>query len=101
MYAKINRNRLFPNRQKLESKDGRYSIESGFTKNKKSDKVFINIIAEGYKPYENTIYLTSKGCNIHSNEWNYNPNFNFENCPNNQRLGNHMLSTFNFHLVRN
>ncbi|NJM79933.1 MAG: hypothetical protein HC854_10495 [Flavobacterium sp.] len=100
LFAKVKRNRLFPVNESLESKDGYYKIESGFTKNKKKDKVAIQIIADGYKTYENNIYLTTTGCHIHSDEWNYNPNFNYVNCPKNESVGNQMLSTFNFHLVK-
>jgi hypothetical protein len=103
MIAKVKRNRFFPLNESITSNDSTYQIQSGFSlnKNKLNEKVNIEIIADGYKTYNSTIYLTAKGCDIHSEEWNYNPNFKTEFCPKNINVDNKTLSTFNFHLVRN
>lgn len=100
MFAKVKGNRLFTLSASLESKNGSYKIESGFNKDKRNEKIAIQIIADGYKPYENNIYLNTTGCHIYSEEWTYNPNFNSDNCPKNENIGNQTLSTFNFHLVK-
>lgn len=103
MVAKVTKNRFFTLNESVISNDGTYQIQSGFSsnKNKMNEKVNIEIKADGYKTYKNTIYLSTKGCDIHSEEWNYNPNFRVENCPVNINKGNTTLSTFNFHLVKN
>lgn len=102
LIAKIKKNRFFPLNQSLESTDGSYSIESGFnlSNSKVNEKISIQIEAEGYKPYKNTIYLSTKGCYIHSEEWNYNPNFKPEFIPKNSSSENETISSFNFHLVK-
>ncbi len=102
LIAIINKNRFFPLNQLLESTDGSYSIESGFnaSNTKVNEKISIQIEAKGYKPYKNTIYLSAKGCYIHSEEWNYNPNFNSEFIPKNNNSDQRTISTFNFHLVK-
>ena len=60
----------------------------------------VQIIADGYKPYEGTIYMTKAGCHVHSEEWAYNSNFKPEFCPENKVIENQTLSKFNFHLVK-
>lgn len=75
---------------------------SGFnvSNTKVNEKISIQIETEGYKPYKNTIYFSAKGCYIHSEEWNYNPNFKSEFTPKNNRSENETISSFNFHLVK-
>ena len=103
MVAKVTQNRFFALNESVISTDGTYQIQSGFSsnKNKMNEKVNIEITADGYKTYKSAIYLSPIGCNIHSEEWNYNPNFKVENCPKNTNIENKTLSTFNFHLVKN
>lgn len=102
LIAKIKKNRFFPLNQSLESTDGSYSIASGFniSDTKVNEKISIQIEAAGYKPYKNTIYLCAKGCYIHSEEWNYNPNFKSAFIPKNNRFEKETISSFNFHLVK-
>lgn len=99
--VKIKRNRFFSVKQSIEKANGSYHIVSGFTNTGKTyEKMHVRITAEGYKPYEGTIYITKSGCHIHSEEWIYNPNFNTEYCPENNILDNQTVSRFNFHLVK-
>lgn len=102
LIAKIKKNRFFPLKQSLQSTDGSYSIESGFnaSNTKVNEKISIQIEAQGYKPYKNTFYLSAKGCLIHSEEWNYNPNFKSEFIPKNNSSEKETISSFNFHLVK-
>lgn len=100
MEAKVKRNRFFPLNKSLESTNSSYHIRTGFSKSNIQDKIDIHIQADGYKPYNGNIYLTTKGCYIHSEEWNYNPNFKPEFTPKNINSGNQTTSSFNFHLVK-
>jgi len=84
-----------------QTTDGQYQINVGFSRlSRISQKVLVQITADGYKPYSNYIYLTKDGCNIHGNEWDYNPNFNEVNCPENLRSGMQITSLFDFRLVK-
>lgn len=103
--AKINvsikRNRFFALNRELYSMNGAYKINSGFTDSGKiSEKLHIKITADGYKTYKGYLYLTKNGCNLHSNEWDYNPNFNSDYCPKNTKSVDGITSKFNFHLIR-
>lgn len=100
MTAKIERNRFFPLKESIQSMDGSYKIQSGFSKKKRNEKVNIQIVAKGYKTYNSTIYLTANGSDIHSEEWNYNPDFKSDYCPKNENDNNQIHSTYNFHLVK-
>lgn len=94
-------NAFYSSKRNYDAFDGNYRIDSGFSSlGKTSQKVLVEIDAEGYKPYSNYIYLTKTGCSIHSNEWNYNPNFKGEDCPENKPSGNQIISSFNFRLIK-
>lgn len=101
--AKVAKNRFLPLTRSIESTNGSYEIQTGFSSegNKINEKLLIEITAAGYKTLESEIYIGENGCNIHSNMWNYNPKFNMEHCPQNLSNGNFTVSTFNFHLVKN
>lgn len=101
--AKVKKNRFLPLSKTIEPKNGSYEIQTGFSSNgnKINEKVTIEISAEGYKTFSSNLYLTANGCNIHSEIWDYNPKFKMEYCPKNSSNGNHTVSAFNFHLVRN
>lgn len=99
--VQVKRNRFFSTKQSIENTNGSYHILSGFTNSGKVyEKMSVQITADGYKPYEGYVYMTKDGCHIHSEEWQYNPNFKPEFCPKNTTSGNQTLSEFNFHLVR-
>ena len=99
--VQIKRNRFFSTKQSIENINGSYHILSGFTNSGKVyEKMNVQITADGYKPYEGYVYLTKDGCHVHSEEWEYNPNFKPEFCPKNSTSGNQTLSEFNFHLVK-
>ncbi|MGH2667419.1 hypothetical protein [Flavobacterium sp.] len=99
--VQVKRNRFFSTKQSIENINGSYHILSGFTNSGKVyEKMNVQIIADGYKPYEGHIYLTKDGCHVHSEEWDYNPDFKLEYCPKNNTSGTQTLSEFNFHLVR-
>ncbi|MEO8240556.1 MAG: hypothetical protein ABI576_20800 [Flavobacterium sp.] len=99
--VKVKRNRFYSKKHSITAINGTYSIYSGFSNSEKiSEKVIIEIKANGYKPYESNLYLTQKGCNIHSDQWQYNPDFKSEYCPVNKEEPEFMLSKFNFYLVK-
>lgn len=99
--VKAKTNRLFNSTKEIQSSNGDYSIVTGFLpKGKLSKKIKIEIIAEGYKTYNSYLYISANGCNIHSEEWNYNKNFDSNDCPKNMKVGNETFSTFNFKLVK-
>ncbi|MEO7978605.1 hypothetical protein [Flavobacterium sp.] len=99
---KVKRNQFYSNNHLITALNGAYSIYSGFSNSEKiSEKLFVKIKANGYKPYESNLYLTQKGCNIHSDQWQYNPDFKIEHCPINQEEDDSILSKFNFFLVKN
>lgn len=101
MSVKAKANRLFNSTQDIVTSNGDYAIVSGFTdEGKISKKVKVEITASGYKPYTGYIYLSTSGCNLHSDEWNYNKNFDYNDCPKNQHLENEIASFFNFKLVK-
>lgn len=101
MIVSVKRNRFFPTYRKLESKNGSYTINSGFTASGKiSEKLEIKITADGYKDYKSYLYLTKNGCNLHSSEWDYNPNFFTDYCPKNSKSVDEIISKFNFHLLK-
>ena len=97
--AKVNR--LFNSTQDILTSNGNYTIMSGFSEEGKiSKKIKVEITANGYKPYRSYIYLSASGCNLHSDEWNYNKNFDYNDCPKNQQSENEIASFFNFRLVK-
>ncbi|MDI6047054.1 hypothetical protein [Flavobacterium yafengii] len=97
----VKRNRFFPTYRELNSKKGSYTINSGFTNSGKiSEKLEVQITADGYKKYKGYLYLTKNGCNLHSSEWDYNPKFNPDYCPKNNKSSDEITSKFNFHLIR-
>lgn len=99
--VKVKRNRFYSKKHSITAIDGCYSIYSGFSNSDKiSEKVMIEIKVNGYKPYESNLYLTKKGCNIHSDQWQYNPDFKSEYCPVNKEESEFVLSKFNFYLVK-
>jgi hypothetical protein len=101
MNVSVKRNRFFPTYRELNSKNGSYIINSGFTNSGKiSEKLEIKITADGYKAYKGYLYLTKNGCNLHSSEWDYNPKFNPEYCPKNNKSFDEITSKFNFHLIK-
>ncbi|MCL9807204.1 hypothetical protein NAT51_16845 [Flavobacterium amniphilum] len=101
MSVKAKVNRLFNSTQDILTSNGDYTIISGFTDaGKISKKIKVEITAPGYKPYTGYIYLSTSGCNLHSDEWNYNKNFDYKDCPKNQHLENEIASSFNFRLVK-
>jgi hypothetical protein len=102
MTVTVQRNRFYSQKHTINAINGSYAITTGFASdNKISEKVKVLINAEGYKSYESYLYLTHKGCNIHSEHWNYNPEFRPEFSPVNQNLANGTISEFNFYLVKN
>ena len=99
--VKIKNSRLLFSSNTMESQDGAYSVLAGFTKHGKvHKKMHLEIKAEGYKTYNGSLYLTSTGCSLHSDEWKYNPGFNPENCPENITKGVETVTSFNFHLIK-
>lgn len=97
----LKRNRFFSTHRELNSVDGSYVINSGFSDSGKiSEKLEIKITANGYKAYKGYLYLTKNGCNLHSNEWDYNPKFSSEYCPKNIKSFDEITSKFNFHLIK-
>lgn len=101
MSVKTKFNRLLNSTQDILTANGDYTILSGFTSEGKiSKKIKVDITATGYKPYTGYIYLSSGGCHLHSNEWNYNKNFDHNHCPKNEHLENEISSFFNFRLVK-
>jgi hypothetical protein len=101
MYVKTKRNRFFSKKHSVNALNGSYSIFSGFASSEKiSEKLLIEIKVDGYKPYEGNLYLTPNGCNVHSDQWQYNPDFKPEYCPVNYEESNLLFSSFNFYLVK-
>ena len=101
MTVKTRVNRLLNSTQDIITSNGDYTILSGFTTNGRiSKKVKVEITATGYKPYVGYIFLSTSGCNLHSDEWNYNKNFDYKDCPKNQQFENEIHSSFNFRLVK-
>ena len=101
LYVSVKRNRFYSLNRELNSKNGSYRIHSGFTNSGKiSEKLQVTIKADGYKTYKSYLYLTKNGCNVHSKEWEYNPDFHPDFCPRNDKSAEEILSKFNFHLVR-
>jgi hypothetical protein len=99
--VKSKMNRLFNSAQDILTSNGDYTIVTGFTgEGKISKKIKVEITATGYKPYTGYIYLSTSGCNLHSDEWNYNKNFDYKDCPKNQQSENEIASFFNFRLVK-
>ena len=95
------RNRFYSKNNSLTALNGEYSIFTGFTNSGKiSEKLNFDITAEGYKPYNGNLYITKKGCNIHSDQWQYNPGYKPECRPINKEHENAIVSTFNFYLVK-
>ncbi|MCV9930422.1 hypothetical protein OIU83_22370 [Flavobacterium sp. LS1R49] len=102
MHIKTKRNRFFSKKHSINALNGSYSIYSGFSNSEKiSEKLLIEIKVDGYKPYEGNLYLTRNGCSVHSDQWQYNPDFKPEYCPVNYEESNLLFSTFNFYLVKN
>lgn len=101
MKVKLSRNRFLPSLRMVERTQGNYTILSGFSPNGRfSEKIEIEIKAEGYKTYRGQLYLNPRGCSIHSEEWQYNPNFKVEHLPGNSISGDNVFTTFDFRLVK-
>jgi hypothetical protein len=101
MTVRTKRNRIFNTTKDILTSNGDYSLISGFTSTGKiHEKIKVEIKANGYKTYTGFVYLTTNGCDLHSEEWNYNKNFDYNHCPKNETIGNHTISSFNFQLVR-
>jgi hypothetical protein len=99
--VKIKRNRFFPMTKTIESTNGKYFLTSGFSDSGKiKEKIEVKIEAQGYKTYNGLLYLNQSGCHIHSNEWDYNPDFRPEYCPENTDSEEELNSKFNFYLVK-
>jgi hypothetical protein len=99
---KMKNNRMFSTNKEMVSQEGEYNVVSGFTASGQvRKKMYVEIKADGYKPYDGIIFVTPSGCNLHSNEWAYNKNFDPSNCPQNKSNGDETLTMFNFHLVKN
>jgi hypothetical protein len=99
--VKIKRNRFFPLTKTIESANGMYLVQSGFSNSgKMSEKMEVKIEAKGYKTYNGLLYLNPNGFHIHSNEWDYNPDFKPEYCPENSDSESELNSKFNFYLVK-
>ena len=95
------RNRFYSKNNSLNALNGEYSIYTGFTNSGKiSEKLNFEINAPGYKPYNGNLYITKNGCNIHSDQWQYNPGYKPEYRPINKEQENTITSTFNFYLVK-
>ncbi|WP_136668967.1 carboxypeptidase-like regulatory domain-containing protein [Flavobacterium sp. H122] len=101
MTVKAKTNRLFNTTKNILTSNGDYTIVSGFIpEGKISRKIEVEIEADGYKTYTSFIYLSVGGCHLHSKEWDYNKNFDHNNCPKNKRIGSEIVSLFNFRLVK-
>lgn len=101
MKVRLKRNRFIATQRVVENNNGKYSIVSGFTSNGKfSEKIEIEIKAPGYKTYNGQLLLSQNGCNIHSAEWDYNPEFKLEFLPENLFSGDDVFTQFNFRLVK-
>lgn len=101
MVVKTKKNRLFSTTKEIVTTNGDYAILSGFTSfGKKMEKIEVEIKAAGYKTYSSFIYLSPEDCNLHSAEWNYNKNFDYNNLPKSETVGNQTISSFNFQLVK-
>ena len=101
MSVSVKRNRFLTTYRELNSRNGSYTINSGFANSGKiSEKLEIKITANGYKTYKGYLYLTKNGCNLHSSEWDYNPNFKPDHCPKNNKSFGEITSKFNFHLIK-
>lgn len=101
MTVKTKINRILNSKQNILTSNGDYTIVSGFTaEGKISKKIKVEISASGYKSYTGFIYLSTSGCNLHSEEWNYNKNFDHKNCPKNEHSENEISSFFDFRLVK-
>ena len=100
--AKIKNNRFLPLSKSIVSRNASYEIQTGFSSNgnKIYEKISVEIKSTGYKPFYGYLYLSTNGCNVHSDFWNYNPDFQIENCPQNEYSETHTLSRFDFHLVK-
>lgn len=99
--VKVNRNRFIASNRSIERTKGNYTIQSGFSSNGKfSEKMAIEIKAAGYKTYKGNLYLSQNGCNIHSEEWEYNPNFKEDYLPINKISEGNILSSFHFRLIK-
>jgi hypothetical protein len=102
MVVKTNKNRLFTTTKEIVTTNGDYAILSGFTTAEtRMKKIQVEIKAAGYKTYSSFIYLSPDDCNLHSTEWNYNKNFDYNNdLPKSETVGNQTISLFNFQLVK-
>jgi hypothetical protein len=77
-----------------------YSIENEMG-NSISEKITYLIKADGYKPFEGELIVSKNSVNIDTKVWEYNPNFNPENRPNQHTYENGLLTVnFDFHLVK-
>lgn len=101
IYVNTKTSRFFSTTKEIQSSNGDYSIVSGFaTRGKLTRKIKIKITAPGYKTYNSQIYVSKNGCNLHSDEWKYNKNFDMNDCPRNIKIDNETLSVFNFKLIK-
>ncbi|WP_428223274.1 hypothetical protein [Flavobacterium sp.] len=101
MTVKAKTNRLFKTTREIATPAGVYSIITGFSTSRKLSKMLeVTIEAPGYKTYSSFINLSTTGCHLHSEEWNYNKNFNPMHCPQNNTENQEILSNFDFRLIR-
>jgi hypothetical protein len=99
--AKTKRNRFFAVKKSIESTNGSYLLQSGFADSEnKSEKIEVQITAPGYKTYTGFLNLSSNECRIHSDVWQYNPDFKSDYCPKDTNSENELRSEYNFYLVK-
>lgn len=89
---------IFSKNKEIVSNGG-YSIVGNLSEGR-AQKIEIKIQAKGYKTFDGHIYFTSQGCRIHSDMWNYNPDFKPEFIPKNEIYASEIVSQFNFYLVK-
>lgn len=98
--VKVKNNRFLSSTDTMVT-NGNYEITTGFSNScRMRKKLEIEITAKGYQPYQGTLYITHNGCDIHSNEWQYNQEFDPNQCPKNNTSGNTTVSEFSFHLLK-
>ena len=90
---------LFSKTRISQIDNGSYSI-IGSVLHEGLKKIKVKIEAQGYKTFDGYIYVSNLGSRIHSDMWQYNPNFKPEFIPKNRISDNLIDSTFNFYLVK-
>ena len=90
---------LFSKTRTSTIKNGRYLIAGNVLK-EGMHKIKVKIEAEGYKTFDGHFYVNKTGCLIHSDMWQYNPDFKPEFIPKNSITTDSINSKFNFYLVR-